>query len=142
MCDCTTSDLYPSEVREAFAIVPVESDLDVSVVPPPAPVLTGISDWLLAVANGGPDPADDVEFVISLPEGHEFVQIYSGVSCDSGEPIVTCTLDFPLSAGRTFQVIFQTRVTSANEAGIAPDEAAEGVGRFLILLYNYFFPNG
>jgi Domain of unknown function DUF11 len=88
-------DPSPNEVTDTFEVLLGRSNLGISIDPPRAAILTGVSNWTVNLTNDGPDPAYGTQFTVTIPEGHEFLSIASpwdtqSTQCRPSGRAVTC----------------------------------------------------
>lgn len=74
--------------------------------------LNGQFDYLLTVNNAGPDIADGISVLSTLPDGVEFVSASGAAwSCTPAARIVRCTLAGPLAVGASSVLTIRARAT-------------------------------
>jgi uncharacterized repeat protein (TIGR01451 family) len=112
---------------------PGSADLSIAIADAPDPVDIGAPlVYTLSVTNAGPDPADGVRVISSLPPGAVFVSATgAGWSCMQGSSTVTCTHAAALATGSATPIVLSlsapgtpgTTTASAVVTASTPDPA-------------------
>jgi uncharacterized repeat protein (TIGR01451 family) len=102
---------------------PGSADLSVTLADAADPVEFGaMLGYTVTVSNAGPDPADGVQMIATLPVGSSFVSASgSGWSCNQAASTVTCSFSGPMATGPAAPILIT--VTASSIAGTAQASA-------------------